>query len=114
MTEHERDDAEIVAESESEPEIEPWPGQEPEADTGAAVPVPGIPGAVVTRPAAAAPSVSEIAVHIDDRVSAIFVLAVIAVFVGILLYGVVGGVGGALSQPATPAPSVPPVASASP
>jgi hypothetical protein len=65
----------------------------------------------------AGPSASEIAVHIDDRISAIFVLAVIAVFIGILLYGLLAGSGGVLTPPSpspSPIPSAAPSASPSP
>jgi hypothetical protein len=120
MTEDERDDLHPPAGPKPEPndaadgpeaEIEPRP-----ADlTPGARPTPGIrPAAVSTKSAAAAPSPSEIAVHIDDRISAIYVLVVVAVFVGILLYGILGGVGGALAPSATPTPSPAPSVSASP
>jgi hypothetical protein len=54
-----------------------------------------------------AQTASDIAVHVDDRASAIFVIAVIAVFVLILLNAVVLGKGGLL----TPIPSPKPIPS---
>jgi hypothetical protein len=54
-----------------------------------------------------AQTASDIAVHVDDRASAIFVMAVIAVFVLILLNAVVLGKGGLL----TPIPSPKPIPS---
>src|ERR1700690_1416655 len=54
-----------------------------------------------------AQTASDIAVHIDDRASAIFVIGVIAVFVLILLNAVVLGKGGLL----TPLPSPTPIPS---
>jgi hypothetical protein len=71
-------------------------------------------GTVVGAATRAIASPSELAVHIDDRISAVFVLAVIAVFVGILIYGIVGGVGGVVTGTPTPTPSPSPTASASP
>ena len=53
---------------------------------------------------------SDIAVHVDDRVSAIFVIGVIAVFVLIFLNALVLGKGGLL----TPIPTPKPVASLAP
>jgi len=70
---------------------------------------------------ARAPTASDIAVHIDDRASAIFVIAAIAIFVLIVLNALVLGKGGLLTPIATSAPvviapaaSVEPSASASP
>jgi hypothetical protein len=57
-----------------------------------------------------AQTASDIAVHVDDRASAIFVIGVIAVFVLILLNAVVLGKGGLL----TPIPSPTPVPSLMP
>ena len=54
-----------------------------------------------------AQTASDIAVHVDDRASAIFVIAVIAIFVLILLNAVVLGKGGLL----TPIPSPKPIPS---
>jgi hypothetical protein len=81
-----------------------------EAETGGVVAT-GMAVGVGTRPTA---SLSELAVHVDDRISAIFVLAVIAVFIAILVYGIVGGVGGVVTGTPTPTPSPSPTASASP
>jgi hypothetical protein len=75
------------------------------------------------RAAPMAPSVSEQAVRVDDRASAVFVLGVVAVFVGILLYGMLFGHAGFLTgllatptptEVATPVVSVSPGASESP
>ncbi len=71
-------------------------------------------------PSKAAPvvaSVSEQAVHIGDRASAVFTIGVVGVFVAILLYGMLLGHGGFVTNlmaTPTPAPTVVPVASASP
>ena len=73
------------------------PGRRPRGVRGPAAP-------------ARAQTASDIAVHVDDRVSAIFVIGVIAVFVLIFLNGLVLGKGGFL----TPIPTPRPVASASP
>jgi hypothetical protein len=63
------------------------------------------------------PSVSEQAVHIGDRASAVFVIGVVGVFVAILLYGLLlGGNGFVTGLLATPTPIVTaaPVATDSP
>ncbi len=65
---------------------------------------------------------SDIAVHVDDRISAIFVIGVLAVFALIFLNAFLLGKGGLLTPLPTPAPissaspaaSVAPIASASP
>jgi hypothetical protein len=59
---------------------------------------------------------SERAVRIDDRASQVFVVGVVATFVGILLFGMLWGVGGFFTTlPASPSPSlVEPGESASP
>jgi hypothetical protein len=54
-----------------------------------------------------APTPSEVAVHVDDRVSAAFVILVAAAFIGILLWGLFLGHGGVF----TPIPSPTPVPS---
>jgi hypothetical protein len=59
-----------------------------------------------------APTPSELAVRVNEPWSKIFVLASVAVFVGILLYGMLGGKGGFLTPIATPTPV--PTATASP
>src|SRR4051794_26494402 len=56
---------------------------------------------------------SDVAVHIDDRISAAFVLLVALAFAAILLYGLLGGRGGVLTQKSSPSPSPSPAASAS-
>jgi hypothetical protein len=53
----------------------------------------------------AAPTPSEVAVRIQDRASQIFVGAVVAVFAGILLYGLILGSGGLLTPRPTPRPT---------
>jgi len=58
---------------------------------------------------ARAPTASEIAVHVDDRISAAFVVLVAAVFVGLILYALLFGKGGAL----TPVPTAAPIPSVS-
>jgi hypothetical protein len=71
---------------------------------------------------ARAQTASDIAVHVDDRASGIFVIGVIAIFVLIFLNAVVLGKGGFLTPIPTPRPvasaapaaSVAPIASASP
>jgi hypothetical protein len=89
------------------------------AETGTAAPAVTRPGRTPRRGArqpapAHAQTPSEKAVHIDDRVSKVFVILVVAVFVGIYLYALLFGLGGFLTTgpTATPAPS--PVATASP
>ncbi|HEY5496260.1 MAG TPA: hypothetical protein VIK16_06335 [Candidatus Limnocylindrales bacterium] len=84
------------------------PGRGPRGNRGPAAP-------------ARVPTASDIAVHIDDRASAIFVIAAIAIFVLIFLNALVLGKGGLLTPIATAAPvviapaaSVEPSASASP
>ena len=97
----ERSDIADEPEPESEPEPEPTAGAIGRPSASVAVGRPG------TGPSSAA-SPSDIAVHIDDRISAVFVLAAIAVFVGILLFGILVGTGGVLTPVATPTPSVSP------
>jgi hypothetical protein len=63
-------------------------------------------GPVVARTVTRAPTPSETAVHIDDRVSKAFVVLVAATFAAILLWGFLGGHGGVLTSKPTPAPSV--------
>jgi hypothetical protein len=58
------------------------------------------------------PSPSEIAVHVREDVSKVFVIAVVAVFVAILLNALLAGNGGLLT--ATPSPTASPSESASP
>lgn len=123
MTDHERDDDQepgidepATAGDEIKPEIKPEfePEFEPEDvdQTASTAPATSVPRP--TAGPAIAPSASEIAVHIDDRISAIFVLGAIAVFTAILLLGVVAGTGGLLTPLATPIPIVSPSASPSP
>jgi len=60
------------------------------------------------RPAGApavAATPSERAVHIDDRISQVVVLAIVVTFVGIFLYAAVAGHGGFLTPTVTPSPS---------
>ncbi|HYM84185.1 MAG TPA: hypothetical protein VEY67_08545, partial [Candidatus Dormibacteraeota bacterium] len=63
---------------------------------------------------AAPPSASEQVVHIDDRISAVYVIVAIAVFVGIMLYGMLLGTGGFLTATPAPSPSPSPTLEASP
>jgi len=56
------------------------------------------------RMAAAVPSPSDQAVHIDDRISKLFVVATVVVFLLIFLNGLLLGRGGALSQSPSPRP----------
>jgi len=73
-------------------------------------------GRMPPQPAAATPS--DVAVHIDDRISKIFVLVTVAIFVLILLNGLLLGHGGLLASKPTPTPvaseSTAPSSSASP
>ena len=67
------------------------------------------------RAAPVAPSVSDIAVHVSDRGSAVFVLAIVGVFVVILLYGMLLGHNGLISGLfPTPSPSPTPIATPAP
>jgi hypothetical protein len=87
---------------------------EPEGGTAAETePLPiaaGLPAdRATTRPAgrgvaAQAPTPSEIAVKIDDRISALFVIVVVATFAGILLYGMLLGAGGTFTPLKSPSP----------
>lgn len=55
-----------------------------------------------------APTQSELAVRVTDNVSRYFVIATVVFFIGILLFGMLGGAGGLLTAtpaPVTPAPS---------
>jgi hypothetical protein len=85
------------------------PDADVEAETAATVGA-GAAGTRRRRGAAApvtttAPSLSERAIHIDDRVSKLFVVLTVLVYLAILLNGVFFGVGGLLSPSATPSPS---------
>ena len=51
-----------------------------------------------------APTQSELAVRVTDNQSRIFVIATVVVFVGILAFGIFGGVGGVLTPRPTPTP----------
>lgn len=113
------DDAEGLAENEAdeyEDEEEAAPASAPKAVADAR----GGRRARSQPPAKAAPvvaSVSEQAVHVGDRASALFVIGVVGVFVAILLYGMLLGHGGFVTNvmaTPTPVPTVVPVASASP
>lgn len=81
----------------------------PAASTGTPPTTGVVPAARVRTPArsaaAPAPTPSELAVHIDDRISAAFVVVSIAVFTLILLNGLLLGAGGAISSVPTPEPS---------
>lgn len=78
------------------------------ASSGAVVaPVPAIPGRR-RAPAPTGPRVptaSEIAVHVREDVSRIYVILAVVVFVAIFLNGLLLGTGGLLASKATPSPS---------
>jgi hypothetical protein len=57
-----------------------------------------------TTPAQRAPSPSEVAVHVREDWSKAFVILTAAVFIGILLYGMLFGHGGFFTPLATPTP----------
>jgi hypothetical protein len=63
-------------------------------------------------PTPAAPTPSELAVHVGDRASAVYVLVAVGAFVAIMLYGLVLGSGGLVTPVPTPTPR--PSVSASP
>lgn len=98
--------------------------EEPEADEGVddAEPVAAGAGGRRSRdrkPKAGAPvvvpSISDQAVHINDRASAVFVLAMVGVFVAIFGYALLFGQGGFVSNLLpTPTPVVTPVPTAAP
>jgi hypothetical protein len=106
-----------------------WRG-EPRAPTADATVTPGTAARrrTAAAPASRAPSPSEVAVHVREDVSKYFVIAIAAVFVLILLNGMLLGTGGLLRPIATPTPeptatptvapaasgSAPPATSASP
>lgn len=75
---------------------------------GAAIRHRGAPQATLQR----APTQSEIAVHVTDNASRIFVIATVVVFVAILLNGLLLGNGGLFTRP--PEPTAVPSLSASP
>lgn len=60
-----------------------------------------------------APTVSEVAVHVSDPASRIFVIGTVVVFAGILLFGIFLGNGGILTGTPTPRPTAVPTASPS-
>ncbi len=83
-----------------------------EAVPGAATPTGGRRrGAAPVKPRA--PTLSEIAVHVNEPWSKIFVIAVVAVFVAILLNGLLLGKGGLLTSSPAPQPSASAIASPS-
>ena len=115
LDEEEAEEDEALAEgADYDDELEPEPG------SAAAVAAAGAAGSAVSRrrgaPAASvqrAPTQSEIAVHITDNPSRLFVIATVVVFVAILAFGLLAGNGGLLT--ATPAPpTVAPSVSAEP
>jgi hypothetical protein len=67
-----------------------------------------------TAPAQRAPSPSEIAVHVREDWSKAFVIVTGAVFIGILLYGMLFGHGGFFTPIPTPTPAATEAPSASP
>jgi hypothetical protein len=103
----------------AEEEIDDDLADEPTSDAGlpapAVVPVPPTRGrpdraAETRRPSATTPS--EQAVHIDDRISKLFVTAAVLVFVLIFLNAILLGHGGAFAPKPTPTPT--PAATATP
>ncbi len=122
----ELDDTEGLGDEDLEPEEEPEaePGPEPRATpasaaAGAAAAGPRRRGRdrQPVRAAPAPPTVSEQAVHVQDRASAVFVIGTVGLFVAILAYGLLFGssgfVTGLLPTP-TPAPTASPAVPASP
>lgn len=112
-------EAEETEEGEEELEAQPQRGREERPVAGVA-PGPRRRGRQPVRPTVAPPSVSEQAVRVHDRASGVFVIGVIAVFVAILLYGMLLGHGGFISNlmptptpPPTPVPTVSAAPSAS-
>ncbi|MHB8399740.1 MAG: hypothetical protein ACYDCI_12550 [Candidatus Limnocylindrales bacterium] len=108
--------------SEPEPTPDPTEGadgatNDAAAENEAAIAGAGAPPAaraVWTEPASpAGPTISEQAVHIEDRSSRFFVIGVVATFVLIFAYGVLGGPNGLITK-AIPAPSASASAPASP
>jgi 2-oxoglutarate dehydrogenase E2 component (dihydrolipoamide succinyltransferase) len=96
-------EGELEEEGEGEPEREPEP--EPARPAAAAQP-PSRRGRAPAPTKAAAPSVSEQAVRVSDRASAVFVIGVTGVFVAMLLYGMLLGHGGFVTDAlATPRPT---------
>ncbi|HEY3524167.1 MAG TPA: hypothetical protein VGK63_10700 [Candidatus Limnocylindrales bacterium] len=88
-----------------------------DADEALEEPLPP-PGPVSRRPPAApaagrVPTPSEVAVHVNDRVSAAFVVLVAVVFAAILLWGLLGGHRGLFTPAKSPKPSPAPSASPS-
>src|SRR4029077_3728341 len=82
--------------------------EEEEIDERPAAAAPGRRGSITSaearRSGPAGPSVSERAVHLDDRASAIFVLGIVATFVGIVLYALLAGEAGFFTPLATETP----------
>lgn len=105
-----------------EPEEEGEAFEESEEDTFGPSAAPAAPaarrrerGRPSLRAAPVAPSVSEQAVRVNDRASAVFVLGMVGVFVAILLYGMLFGHSGFVTGLlATPTPSPTPVVTVSP
>jgi hypothetical protein len=85
------------------------PGAPSVAATGAAVPRRRVPPPPSVQ---RAPTQSELAVRVTDNASRFFVIGTVVIFVGILLWGLVGGKGGLMTT--TPAPTVAPIVSVAP
>ena len=85
------------------------PGAPSVAATGTAVPRRRVPPPPSVQ---RAPTQSELAVRVTDNASRFFVIGTVVIFVGILLWGLVGGNGGLLTK--TPAPTVAPTVSVAP
>jgi hypothetical protein len=112
------DDAAIVqdlvdeGEADAETEVDDYEAavREVAGEEPAAVPPPvarpAVPGPRrrPTAPAQRAPSPSEIAVHVREDWSKAFVIVTAAVYIGILLYGLLFGHGGFFTPLATPTP----------
>lgn len=100
------------------PEAEPEPAAAPEWEPDAAPePEPVAAGKRVTAADAATVKVSsplDPALRVRDSVSKVFVIATVAIFIGILVYGMLGGNGGMITGTPTPAPSASPSDSAVP
>ena len=105
------EDAELESDDDVEDEAPESSGPEPGSDGGprAAAGTTGPRRRASTPPSVQrAPTQSELAVRVTDNVSRYFVIATVVFFIGILLFGMLGGSGGLLTAtpaPVTPAPS---------
>lgn len=87
-------------------------GDEPAVPPGAAAGTAVVPRRRLVPPPSVqrAPTQSELAVRVTDNASRVFVLGTVVIFVAILLWGLLGGVGGFFT--ATPGPTAAPSVSA--